>query len=94
MHNVFLRLNNTCSTPGEETLYRLLTEPSFDMDESPSRQRLIDFLRASQSKRIAIQAILAKLGKKRLINVTDYLFHPIRPQPWKSQLYIILAAIF
>jgi DNA mismatch repair ATPase MutS len=93
MDEVFIRLNNTGSTPGEETLYRLLREPSFVPETLTRRQKLIEFIQSHRSDRVAIQTILARLGKKRLINVTDYFFHASPRQPWKAMLYRLLSIL-
>jgi hypothetical protein len=93
MDEVFIRLNGTCSTPGEETLYRLLREPSFVPETLTSRQKLIEFIQSHRSDRVAIQTILARLGKRRLINVTDHFFHASLRKPWKATLYRLLSAL-
>jgi len=92
MDDVFMRLNSTATTAGEETLYRLLREPSFDVEVLKARQRLIDFFRTNHAERVTIQLILAKLGKRRLINVTNYFYQPACLRPWKSRSYKILSA--
>lgn len=93
MDDVFVRLNNTESSVGEETLYRLLREPSFDVEALEARQRIIEFFRTNEPARTAIQLILSKLGKKRLVNASDYFFEPMYPMPWDEKLYRLLAII-
>ncbi len=93
MDAVFARLNGTCSTPGEETLYRLLREPSFDASELSARQRLIEYFHKHPSERIAIQMLLSRLGKWRRINVTECFFHASPGQIWRSRIYLLLAGI-
>jgi DNA mismatch repair ATPase MutS len=93
MDDLFIHLNSVESTAGEETLYKLLREPLFDLDILKARQKLIRFFQMNQAERVAIQIILAKLGKKRLINVTDYFFNDVPSQPWKVMTYRLLAAI-
>ena len=92
MDDIFIRLNSTETSVGEETLYRLMREPSFDVDVLQARQRLIEFLRVNGPERTAIQTILAKLGKKRLVNASDYFFEPIYPQSWEGTAYKLLVA--
>jgi DNA mismatch repair ATPase MutS len=93
MDDVFIRLNSTETSVGEETLYRLLREPSFDVDILKARQRLIEFLRINEPVRTEIQVILAKLGKKRLVNASDYFFKSISPMPWDETVYRLLSVI-
>lgn len=92
MDELFIRLNTAESTPGEETLYMLLRQPCFDRKVLKSRQKLIEFFQTNRGEREAIQTALAKLGKKRLVNVSDFLFKPAAPQPWKVRTYKALSA--
>jgi hypothetical protein len=92
MDEVFTRLNNTESTPGEETLYRLLREPCFESELLQAREKLIACFQNQPENRLRVQMILARLGKKRLLDVTGYLFSSQAPQPWRSLSYKLLAA--
>jgi DNA mismatch repair ATPase MutS len=58
---VFVRLNNTGSTIGEECLYKLLREPSFEPEVLTERQRLIAYFQNDPAKRLELQILLAKL---------------------------------
>lgn len=80
MDDLFIRLNSTETTAGEETLYRLLREPSFNLEILKARRNLIEFFQTNQAERVAIQISLAKLGKRRLIRVTDYFFGAVSPR--------------
>ena len=70
----------------------LLRQPCFDRKVLKSRQKLIEFFQTNRGEREAIQTALAKLGKKRLVNVSDFLFKPAAPQPWKVRTYKALSA--
>jgi hypothetical protein len=61
MDDVFVRLNNTGSTIGEECLYKLLREPSFEPEVLTERQRLIAYFQNDPAKRLELQILLAKL---------------------------------
>ncbi len=91
LDDLFIRLNSAETTAGEETLYRLLREPSFDLDVLKARGKLIEFFQKNQAEREAIQIILANLGKRRLINVTDYLFRAAASSSWKAWTYRLLS---
>jgi len=92
MDELFIRFNAAESTPGEETLYKLLRQPCFDPEVLKSRRKLIEFFQANRDEREAIQTALAKLGKKRLVNVTDYLFKAAPLQSWRARTYKALSA--
>lgn len=91
--DLFIRLNSTETSAGEETLYRLLREPCFDLDILKSRRDLIEYFQRNQAERLIIQITLAKLGKKRLIRITDYFFGAVHSQTWKLGIYRLLSAI-
>ncbi len=93
MDDVFARLNSTGSTVGEETLYRLLREPVFDTDILKQRQDLVAFFHGDSVERAKIQLILARLGKKRFVNVTDHIFIRDPPRLWKPMTYKLLSAL-
>jgi hypothetical protein len=93
MDDVFARLNSTGSTVGEETLYRLLREPVFDPDILKQRQDLIAFFHRNSVERTKIQLILARLGKKRFINVTDLIFDRDPPRLRNPITYKLLSAL-
>lgn len=93
LDEVFIRLNDAATTPGEETLYRLLREPEFDLAELKARQDALDYFQRNQAERVEIQSILARLGKRRHIHVTECFFQSGPPQACKSGLYRILSAV-
>ncbi|MBN2318540.1 MAG: hypothetical protein JXR49_05655 [Acidobacteria bacterium] len=74
MDDLFIRLNGTETSAGEEVLYRLLRQPVFDPEVLSSRREWIELLRNNGEDRLKIQLILSKMGKKRDVNVTDYFF--------------------
>jgi hypothetical protein len=93
MDETFARLNNTVSTAGEESLYRLLREPCFDAATLEQRKRLIAFFHENPVERLSAQVLLSELGKKRQIGVTDYF---VRQQPEsenKAFKYKLLAML-
>ncbi|MCX7922812.1 MAG: DNA mismatch repair protein MutS [Clostridia bacterium] len=72
MDKVFARINNTQSTVGEEYLYSLLREPVFDEEVLKERERLISFFQSNKTARESLQFVLAKLGKVKSINISNY----------------------
>jgi hypothetical protein len=92
MDDLFIRLNETETSAGEEVLYRLLREPSFNPEVLRNRREWIESLRNGGKERLNIQLILARMGKKRWLKVTDYFFSSEPPRRWKTALYRLLAA--
>lgn len=94
MDNVFKRINYTLSTVGEEYLYCLLREPVFDEDILKERNRLINFFQNNPKERLELQYQLARLGKIRFADITDFLYSNEKPSPLKGRYYKLLAAAF
>lgn len=93
MDRIFMRINNTCSGPGEESLYSLLREPIFDLSVLKERGRLIDFFSGNPGQREKLQYLLLKLGKAEDINVSDYFFEAPHKSSFKGILYNVLGII-
>jgi len=93
MDKVFNRINNTISTAGEEYLYSLLRRPVFIGSELKERSRLLDFFLKEKNVREKVQFVLARLGKRRCIDVSDYFFNEDIIYK-KRVLYYLLAGFF
>jgi DNA mismatch repair ATPase MutS len=91
MDRVFMRINNTQSSVGEEYLYAMLRQPLFDKKVLWERERLIKFFQNNPEQRAKMQFILAKLGKKRGINISDYLYSEYKRNRWKELCYRFLS---
>ncbi|HOV25553.1 MAG TPA: hypothetical protein PK566_04230 [Pseudobacteroides sp.] len=65
MDKIFTRINNTCSSPGEEFLYYLLRTPNFTANELNEKEKLMDFFDKNVTIREKIQFLLSKIGKSR-----------------------------
>lgn len=91
MQDLFARLNGTETTAGEETLYRLLREPCFDSEVLAARADLIRFFQKNRAERESIQFALAKLGKKRFVNPTDFFFRPAPASTRRRRMYQTLS---
>lgn len=91
MEKIYMRLNNTQSTVGEEYLYYLLREPLFEEKQLLEREKLISFFQKNPEQRIELQYILAKLGKKKFISITDYFYSDEKKVYVKGLLYKVLS---
>ena len=72
MDEIYMRMNNTQSSLGEEYLYALLRKPCFSPEELEERNRLIEYFQSHEEERIQIQTRLNKVGKLRRISAFDY----------------------
>jgi DNA mismatch repair ATPase MutS len=73
MDDIYMLMNNTQSSIGEEYLYALLRKPCFSKEELIERNRLIKFLSEKEEERILIQTKLYPIGKLTTISVFDYI---------------------
>lgn len=73
MDEIYMLINNTQSSLGEEYLFSLLKKPSFSDEELKERDRLIRFFLDNEDKRIALQLLLRKMGKLTHISVYKYI---------------------
>ena len=91
MNNVFQRINNTCSTVGEEYLYYLLRTPVFDSSVLKEREKLISFFQSNRKERMDLQVLLSKLGKTKNIDVSSYFINDVNDRSISNINYKLLA---
>lgn len=73
LERIFLLLNNTCSSCGEEYLYAVLRLPEFREETLLERERLIEFFRGHQAERETVQQGLLQVGKISGLSISDYI---------------------
>lgn len=73
MEDIFLLVNQTCSSVGEDYLYWLLRTPISDEKELMERHRLISFFQTHEKERLKLQEIYYQLGRMKKHSVSDYL---------------------
>lgn len=95
MDEIFMKMNYTYSTAGEEYLYYTLRTPSFDVKELERREELIDYFGTHDDKRAACQFLCYKLGTTGKFSVYNYLDY-LGNLGTRSNIghYLALAAVF
>ncbi len=73
MDQVFLAMNTTRSSIGQDYLYDLLRRPSFDPAELQERDRLATFFDSHPEEREHCQMLLSEVGYTRKISLMDYI---------------------
>jgi DNA mismatch repair ATPase MutS len=73
MDDIFLQMNGTVSSCGEDYLYSLLRLPETDPEPLRERNRLTEFFASHPAEREKLQLILHIIGKRKGYSVTDYL---------------------
>ena len=73
MDAVFLQMNGTVSSCGEDYLYSLLRLPEFDESVLKERDRLAEYFGSHPKEREQVQLMLRVIGKRKGYSVADYI---------------------
>ena len=73
LDEIFLRMNSTCSSAGQEYLYAMLRSPSFEEKELQEREELLEFLEQDEETRVRMQEIFFKIGRTGKYSLYDYM---------------------
>lgn len=71
MDRVYMLVNQTMSSPGEEVLYAMMRMPVFSKEEMEKRERLITFFSNHEKEREEMQLLLSDLGKTRFGSLSE-----------------------
>lgn len=72
MDQVFMMINNTNSSVGQEYLYRMLRCPDVKDSKLKELDRLASEFDSSEKERIEVQKIFAWIGRAKKISISDY----------------------
>ncbi|MBO7364367.1 MAG: hypothetical protein J6U26_03445 [Lachnospiraceae bacterium] len=73
MDDIFIRMNHTFSSAGEEVLYALLRTPCYDTAELAERERLMTYFREHPDVRESLSLEYLKIGRTRKYAMVDFL---------------------
>ncbi|MDO4337897.1 MAG: DNA mismatch repair protein MutS [Eubacteriales bacterium] len=71
MDSVYMMVNQTLSSPGEDVLYAMMRTPVFTQEEIDKRDSLSEFFRTHQAEREQMQWLLFQVGKTRFGSLSD-----------------------
>lgn len=71
MDRVYMLVNQTMSSPGEEVLYAMMRMPLFSKEEIHKRERLVTFFAEHDKEREKMQLLLSELGKTRFGSLSE-----------------------
>ncbi|MGI6070845.1 MAG: MutS-related protein [Blautia sp.] len=74
MDRVFVRINQTVSSPGEDYLYYLLRTPKTEWKSLKEQEQLVEFFAEHEQEREEMQLLLSEVGKGRHGSVSDAVF--------------------
>lgn len=74
MDRIYMLINQTVSSPGEDVLYNMLRRPLFQKEEIEQREKLIRFFSENKEKREKMQLMLSGVGKTWHGSLSDTIF--------------------
>ncbi|MGN1184956.1 MAG: DNA mismatch repair protein MutS, partial [Oliverpabstia sp.] len=74
MDKIFMVMNTTVSSCGEDVLYHMLRVPEFDPDTLQKRDELIEYFRSHQKEREEIQQVVREVRKFSSMSLSDYIY--------------------
>lgn len=73
MDEIFIRMNNTLSSCGEDVLYQMLREPQMDRNVLDERERLIAYFQTHEEERIQVLTRVNEVKKIWKVSIADYI---------------------
>lgn len=71
MNRIYMLVNQTMSSPGEDVLYAMMRTPLFSVEEVERRDRLVNFFAEHEKEREKMQLLLSEVGKSRLGSMAE-----------------------
>ena len=68
MDRIYMLINQTVSSPGEDVLYDMLRRPVFRQEDIDRREKLIRFFAENKEKREQMQILLSNVGKPGMVH--------------------------
>ena len=73
MDEIFIRMNNTLSSCGEDVLYQILRQPQMDRETLEERERLITYFQTHEEERIQVLTRVKEVKKIWKMSIADYI---------------------
>lgn len=73
MDEIFLQMNTTGSSAGQEYLYAMLRTPSFSAEELSHRELLMQYFTDHEQERVHLQMLYRQMGRTGKYSLYDYL---------------------
>lgn len=93
MDEVFMSLNTTYSSVGEEFLYHILRTPVFSQEELKKRSQLADVFSENQKAREDVSFYLSCMGKNYRIPFTEYITRLLEMKEGGNLLHLIQCVL-
>ena len=73
MDEIFIRMNNTLSSCGEDVLYQMLRQPQMNREVLEERERLIAYFQTNEEERIQVLTRVKEVKKIWKMSIADYI---------------------
>lgn len=73
LDEIFLQMNSTGSSAGQEYLYAMLRTPSFSTEELSYREELMQYFTEHEEERLRLQMLYRQMGRTGKYSLYDYL---------------------
>ena len=73
MDEIFIRMNNTLSSCGEDVLYQMLRQPQMHREVLEERERLIAYFQTHEEERIQVLTRVKEVKKIWKMSIADYI---------------------
>lgn len=95
MDELYMMLNHTESSMGEEVLYKMLRKPLYDGEEIAHRKAIINHFQQNEEERLLLQEKLVKIGSDKRLSFYEYFVRLGEVKTERNIIhYVILLAIF
>jgi len=98
MDDIFLDMNNTMSSVGEENLYKIIRDITFDKEELIRRDKIIEYLQENTDDGMKIEKVFSLMGRTKSISLYEFI-HRLSDVQIKSNfryyghIILLIAAI-
>ena len=93
MDRIFMVMNQTSSSSGEEYLYYMLRTPCADPGILNERERLITFFSEHEEERLKLSVAFAHIGKTKGLSVTEYMDRLLELEERSNTVHIVQAIL-
>lgn len=90
MDKIFLMVNNTNSSVGRDSLYKILRKPVSDKSVLDERERLIEYFGTHDDERTRIMQSFCNIGFTRKISISDYMDNLFKLKPQSNLPHILM----
>ncbi|MDC7287166.1 DNA mismatch repair protein MutS [Blautia schinkii] len=93
MDRLYMMVNQTMSSPGEDVLYSMMRTPLMSKEELKARDDLVEFFATHEEERTQTQLMVSKVGKTRIGSLSDTVFALTNAPLLKPALHVVMLVV-